>query len=244
MAEKLPAWAAWLFSTPWWVPAILAVALTAWMMWITFPRKSLAGAVTGDAGLIEAHAKLAHETRMADKAKRVLPERGATFFPPTVTQSDPPPFKAENVYVGQVFVEIDRAAIDNVVFFLFRCFNGSGNGINIKNPTGRIRVGQSKDGTGIDFGDMQSAPSYVEGVRTDNIKPGEEFELRLEQRISVELASNLALFPASTSFTFGFNGLEILLQSVRWHTTEKLRMWDGASILPNQPKGQPRGPTS
>lgn len=38
MAEKLPLWAAWLFSTPWWVPAILATALTAWVMWVSWPR--------------------------------------------------------------------------------------------------------------------------------------------------------------------------------------------------------------
>lgn len=33
MTEKLPAWAAWLFSTPWWVPAILATGLTVWLIW-------------------------------------------------------------------------------------------------------------------------------------------------------------------------------------------------------------------
>ena len=29
LSEKLPAWADWLFSTPSWVPAVCAVALTA-----------------------------------------------------------------------------------------------------------------------------------------------------------------------------------------------------------------------
>jgi hypothetical protein len=42
MAEKLPIWAAWLFATPWWVPAVLATALTLWMMWVSRPRKSVA----------------------------------------------------------------------------------------------------------------------------------------------------------------------------------------------------------
>ncbi len=38
MAERLPAWTAWLFSTPWWVPALLAATLTFWMIWISRPR--------------------------------------------------------------------------------------------------------------------------------------------------------------------------------------------------------------
>src|SRR3546814_5909122 len=40
MADKLPAWAAWFFSTSPWVPAILAALLTGWMMWISRPRKA------------------------------------------------------------------------------------------------------------------------------------------------------------------------------------------------------------
>lgn len=39
MDERLPAWAAWLFSTPWWVPALLAAALTFWLMWLSWPRQ-------------------------------------------------------------------------------------------------------------------------------------------------------------------------------------------------------------
>lgn len=40
MSEKLPAWEAWLFSTPWWVPAILATVLTLWLMWVSWPRSA------------------------------------------------------------------------------------------------------------------------------------------------------------------------------------------------------------
>ena len=39
MADKLPIWAAWLFSTPWWVPALLATLLTACMIWVSWPRQ-------------------------------------------------------------------------------------------------------------------------------------------------------------------------------------------------------------
>jgi hypothetical protein len=35
LSEKLPAWADWLFSTPSWVPAVCAVALTAWLIWLS-----------------------------------------------------------------------------------------------------------------------------------------------------------------------------------------------------------------
>lgn len=40
MVEKLPAGAAWLFSTPWWVPASLATLLTIWLMWVSRPRQT------------------------------------------------------------------------------------------------------------------------------------------------------------------------------------------------------------
>ena len=35
MTEKLPKWADWLFSTPWYVPALLATGLTIWLMWVS-----------------------------------------------------------------------------------------------------------------------------------------------------------------------------------------------------------------
>lgn len=38
MTDKMPAWGSWLFSTPWWVPAILATAITVWVMWVSRPR--------------------------------------------------------------------------------------------------------------------------------------------------------------------------------------------------------------
>lgn len=38
--ETMPEALHWLFQTPSWVPAICAVALTAWLIWITFPQKN------------------------------------------------------------------------------------------------------------------------------------------------------------------------------------------------------------
>ena len=69
MADKLPVWAAWLFTTPWWVPGLLALALTAWMMWITRPTARVldgpTGAVPQSPGvdLLEAQARLTHTKR-------------------------------------------------------------------------------------------------------------------------------------------------------------------------------------
>src|SRR3954452_19639976 len=36
--QRLPQWAGWLFSTPWWVPAILASVLTCFLIWLSWPR--------------------------------------------------------------------------------------------------------------------------------------------------------------------------------------------------------------
>lgn len=42
MTERLPAALDWLFSTPGWVPGILATVLTLWLMWISWPRQGSA----------------------------------------------------------------------------------------------------------------------------------------------------------------------------------------------------------
>ena len=47
MIEKLPVWSAWLFSTPWWVPALLATILTLWMMWVSWPRAVMSARQSG-----------------------------------------------------------------------------------------------------------------------------------------------------------------------------------------------------
>jgi hypothetical protein len=36
--EKLPTWADWLFSTPSWVPAVCALVLTLWLIWLSRPH--------------------------------------------------------------------------------------------------------------------------------------------------------------------------------------------------------------
>jgi hypothetical protein len=48
MDERLPQWAGWLFSTPWWVPALLATALTIWLMWASWPRQQNTLSVSAD----------------------------------------------------------------------------------------------------------------------------------------------------------------------------------------------------
>ena len=86
MVEKLPIWAAWLFSTPWWVPAILATTITVWMMWVSWPRNVLLAEppIPPDleAMLIDAQAMLTRESRIAEKGRR--------NDPPTDTASTAP----------------------------------------------------------------------------------------------------------------------------------------------------------
>ena len=38
--EKLPAVFRWLFSTPWWVPAILMTVATGWLIYLNWPRRN------------------------------------------------------------------------------------------------------------------------------------------------------------------------------------------------------------
>lgn len=41
--ERLPRWADWLFSTPWWAPCILGTALAAVMIWLNWPPRNDTG---------------------------------------------------------------------------------------------------------------------------------------------------------------------------------------------------------
>ncbi len=40
LIERLPRWAEWLLSTPWWVPSILAVVLTSFLIWLSWPTST------------------------------------------------------------------------------------------------------------------------------------------------------------------------------------------------------------
>lgn len=37
VSDKLPRWLDWLFGTPWYVPGLIFIALTLWLIWITRP---------------------------------------------------------------------------------------------------------------------------------------------------------------------------------------------------------------
>ncbi|MHC2017322.1 hypothetical protein [Methylobacterium sp. CM6247] len=40
LLERLPQWANWLFSTPWWVPTLFAGILTGFLIWLSWPNNS------------------------------------------------------------------------------------------------------------------------------------------------------------------------------------------------------------
>jgi hypothetical protein len=50
LIDRLPKWAEWLFSTPWWVPASLATALTLFLIWLSWPRTFGAASVVDKTG--------------------------------------------------------------------------------------------------------------------------------------------------------------------------------------------------
>lgn len=42
LKKKLPMWVNWLMGTPWWVPALLTLAMMAYVLWAFWPDKKLA----------------------------------------------------------------------------------------------------------------------------------------------------------------------------------------------------------
>lgn len=161
--------------------------------------------------------------------KSNVPSRSA-FFQASLTQTNPPDFKPENVFVSRMFVEVDRSQTEGIVFFSIYGFNGSGNGVRFMNPTGRVSLEISQDGRGAGAEMMPSPPCYLDDVEIENIKPGEEFFIRLEQRISKSIASMLKTIDVGKSYHFDFTTLNIPIQSIRWKNTGSLNLWDGVAV--------------
>jgi hypothetical protein len=70
LVERLPAFLQWLFSTPWWVPATLATALTVFLVYLSWPRsaamptvESLPGTPAGGSPVTAVPAESAEEVR-------------------------------------------------------------------------------------------------------------------------------------------------------------------------------------
>jgi hypothetical protein len=75
MSEKLPAYAEWLFSTPSWVPALLAAILTASLIWTSWPRDDRAAS---DQGSLPGAFK-AKEVAMSAGVTWAIDEHGAAI---------------------------------------------------------------------------------------------------------------------------------------------------------------------
>lgn len=216
------------------IPALLIVG-GAVALWVDRRLKR------GEVALIEAEAKLTHETRMADKGKRTshatesLSPQPVTdvIFPPTVTQHDPPPFKGENLYTGLIIVSAGQLEERRAIEIAMRCFNGSGNAIFIQRVEGKITVNEMPNGSSKPIGDLP-LPWLSDKAKQREIQPSEEFLVLLEQRVTEEIAGKIASIGPGPAIGFDFDGLNILIGSHFWpENLQRLPLWNGVRISRN-----------
>lgn len=74
MSEKLPAALQWLFSTPWWVPGLLATILTGWLIWASWPRATSAQQPFDAEEMV-----LANSSQHSDDAPATAPDRASYY---------------------------------------------------------------------------------------------------------------------------------------------------------------------
>lgn len=152
------------------------------------------------------------------------------FFPPTVTQHDPPPFKGENLYTGLIIVSAGQLEERRAIEIAMRCFNGSGNAIFIQRVEGTITVNEMAGSSSKPIGDLP-LPWLSDKAKQREIQPSEEFLVLLEQRVTEEIAGKIASIGPGLAIGFDFDGLNILVGShFRPEILQRLPLWNGVRL--------------
>ena len=152
------------------------------------------------------------------------------FFSPTVTLVDPPPFKAEHVYVGQILVGIGQLEEKRSVEISIRGFNGSGHSIFVQRTEGKIIVEQMGQSSKAAIGELP-LPWLSDKVKQQNINHGEEFSLLLEQRVTDDVASLIRAVDEKNSLGLNLDELNIFIGSHRnTENLERLPLWNGVRL--------------
>lgn len=161
--ERLPLWANWLFTTPWWVPAALAALLTVFLMWLSWPKQAVSPAT-------------AQET-----AERRGIEGGARFADPDAI--DEAAFIL-GLYLSRVTVDGPNTLPDFYIRISFLFFNATGGPVTVHRVDGVIAgiLHKGEEKTSLDGLPQPRLEPMSE------IQPLEERYVLLEQRLPREAA--------------------------------------------------------
>lgn len=227
MDERLPAWFGWLFSTPWWVPATLAVAAFAWMIWITVPR----GKEQADADLLKQQRLMRKEQRLNRTDSDAFRQSEATRSGKTAISGDdrePQYFEARGLFVGQMSVAVDKLEQHGIITITAHCFNATNHPVALRNVSGVVSATAKDSGS---FGKLEP-PSVSSRWEVHDISYLSLFILGLEQQLSSELAERVHTMGDGDWVSLNFSDLKILFESKNDpKQVATLPIWDGVTIM-------------
>lgn len=222
MYERLPRWADWLFSTPWWVPAILAFALTTFLIWLSWPRHtlamppSMAPVQTNEPGLPPASEAPANNVVNTN----------------TVV-SDALSLDPKGLYVGLMTVAVGNMKDSGTIEIAARCFNASGSTISIRRIEGNIAVSEKSGASSQQAIGNLPQPWIVEGQgkpKTSDIQNNSEFLLLLEQRVTPEIAAKIDTISDDHNLSLDLDGLNVLVSKPGERECYRIPLWNGIRL--------------
>lgn len=212
LTERLPAVAAWVLSTPWWVPAALATVLTSFLIWLSWPS---APQVT------QPH----NQTSEPSDADRGQPQtRSIEPSSPRITIS-----LRKGLYVGEIRIGLDHLADDRHSEITLRVFNGTGRTVMLHGLCGKISFATPNNQDPRFCGELPEP-----AVRNDTSRlaePLEEWFLILEQKVPAKEADKLlAMINDNMKILFSFAQFDIeVCDATKVDHIEKLDMGGGVS---------------
>lgn len=212
MDEKLPAILQWLFSTPGWVPALLATALTGWLMWVSRPLGNSSAQKQSQEPPPNIKQDLSKEPTSAGRSALA------------------PPFDSKGLYVGQMVVETE--GLPNGIEIIVRGFNATNRALSVQNIEGALRATEVQDGTPQELGHLPP-PYFIEGEGhpdLSNIAHGTEFTLRLGQRVPLAIMGKVQAVSSYRTVSLYCGDLSIVMTTYEKHETVRLPLWDGMTL--------------
>lgn len=207
MTEKLPAWESWLFSTPWWVPALLATVITGWMMWISWPQSTF-------------EPELRRNSIPEDEGRKQHPE--LILASEVVTSGE------KGIYIGRMFAETDKLTDDLVMYFVCLGFNASGYAFKFERIEGCVSfVSKLVEGAN-DKIDLPTPRFATERGPVGKIEHLAEFMYIFEQRVPKSLVSAIIDSATGKHAEFYFDKLTVTVAADS--TKMRLPLWRAITI--------------
>ncbi len=146
----------------------------------------------------------------------------------------PPTNLATRLYVGEMGVDANRLATEQIIEIWGRCFNATGHSLWLHRVKGKIELGLQSDGTVRKLGMLPPPLILAERAKTENLADATEIFFVLEQRIPHEFTEILQSVTDAKSVQLLFEDLAIVLASHESATVQlEMPLWGGVRLYRN-----------